>query len=65
MTPMTGFEEAPHLERLVSELTWRCPGSLTPVVQSADSGYGIYKIDRHRLEDRQSCEGGTPPEISS
>lgn len=65
MTPMTRFEEVPHLERLVSELTRRCPGSLTPVVRSADSDYLIYRIDRQLLEGRQTCEGGTQREISS
>lgn len=65
MTPMTRFEEVPHLERLVSELTQRCPGSLTPAVRSANSEYVIYRIDRQRLEGRQACEGGTRREISS
>mgnify|MGYP001312222834 CR=1 FL=1 len=55
MTPSGGFGEIPYLDRLVSDLSSVCQGSLAQVTTGRDPRYVIYKIDRTRLESQDTC----------
>ena len=55
ITPQSRSEEVRHLRQLVDELAQRCPGSLSLVAGSVDSGYAIYKTDRLVLERPETC----------
>jgi hypothetical protein len=56
VTPAANFAEVPHLSHLISGLSQMCKGSLTPVARTADSTHVIYRIDRRRLESRETCQ---------
>jgi len=55
ITPQSHSEEIRHLRQLVDELAQTCPGSLSLVAGSVDSGYAIYKTDRLVLTRPESC----------
>jgi hypothetical protein len=56
VTPAANFAEVPHLSHLISALSQMCAGSLAPVARTADLMHVIYKIDRSRLESRETCQ---------
>jgi hypothetical protein len=59
-----GFGETPHLDRLVSELSQKCPGSLAPVSAKAVPAHVIYRIVRRRLESHATCRRTVGPDVN-
>ena len=64
LTTGGGFSEIVHLDRLVSELSQKCPGSLAPVATDVVPAHVIYRIDRRRLERHDGCRRDVRSEVN-